>query len=188
MGDLTMTRRIKAPALPVPASREEADRLLGDLGALQRELDHIDADLTATCAAAKLAASKAAAPIADEIRRRFSALGIWAEEHRSRLLEGDRKSVALGQGVIGWRWGMPTVRIARGQEEAVIEELARRALGHLIRTRQEVDREAVLRAPELVADLTGIVVEQIETFFAKPLDLESEQVRTVRRAKVARVA
>lgn len=179
-----MARRIKAPSLPRPTSRDEADRLLGEIGVLQRELDAISAQLTETVAEAKERASRLGRPIADDIDRRFKALCLWAETERDQLLEGGRKSVTLSQGVIGWRWGMPMVRIRRDAEDEIVELLSQRGLHHLIRTRQEIDKEAVLRQPELVADVDGLTVEQVETFFAQPLDLAAEQVKTVRRSRL----
>lgn len=179
-------RRLKAAALPVPVSRAAADELLGQIGRLQRQLDVIDAALTEEVAAAKARAAAEAKPVAEQIKTAFQALTIWAERNREELCRDGRKSVTLSQGVIGWRIGLPTVRIAKGMEDELVSIFGRLGKGHLIRTRQEVDKEAVLRDPNEVAGIPGIAVEQTESFFAKPLDLEAEQVKTTGKLKVAR--
>lgn len=128
--------RLKAK-LPVPASREEADALLGRIGDDQRQLELISAGLTETVAREKLAAAAEALPIAGRLKESFAALHVWAQANRAELLERGRKSVSLSQGTIGWRMGNPEVRIGRGQEDLVVATLGRLGRGELIRTRQE---------------------------------------------------
>lgn len=179
-----MAKRIKRAALPVPTSRAGADAALGRIGELQRQLDAINGHLSEEVARQKARCAEAAAPIAEEIRELFEGLHVWAEGARAELLEDGRKSVAMSQGTIGWRLGMPTVKVARGQHDAVVATLGRLGLGDLIRTRQELDKDAVLRDPDLVRDVPGLAVEQVEQFFAKPLDLEVEQAKTVARQPI----
>jgi phage host-nuclease inhibitor protein Gam len=178
-----MGKRIRAQ---VPGSLLEADKLLGRIGALQRELDAINDALTETVAAAKEQASVEAAPHAAALKEAFAGLWMWAENNRADLCAGGRKSVPMVHGVIGWRMGMPTVKVARGREDAIVELLGKLGRGDLIRTRQEIDKEAVLRDPAAIADVPGLSVEQVESFFAKPLEIEVEQVRTVARMVVTR--
>lgn len=183
-----MAKRIKAAALPVPESMEGADRLLGEIGELQRRLDLIDTALSEEIAHAKARAAEEATPLAAELKMKFEALLVWATSTKDEWLEDGRKSRAFGQGVLGWRWGMPTVKVARGQEDAVVETLGRLGMGDLIRTRQEVDKDAVLKDPARVAGVAGITVEQVETFFAKPLAVQAEQTKTTRRLKDHNIA
>lgn len=171
--------RLKAVAQAVPQTREEADRLLGEIGALTREVERIEADLTDTVALAKESAKEKAAPLADALKSKFAALTAWAEANKSELLQGKRRSLTLTQGMIGWRWGNPAVKVGRGQDEAVVSTFTRLGLSDLLRVETSLDREAILKRPEAIEGIAGISIEQVESFFAKPLDVKVEQTATV---------
>lgn len=171
-------KRISAAAAGIPADKEAADRLLGEIGTIQRKIDRIDLDLSEQVAALKKVASEQAAPLAAEIKAKVAALAAFAAQRRDEIIPAGRKSVALSQGVIGFRWGNPTVKVSKGQEDAVITTFQRLGLTDLLREIVEIDREAILRSPARIEGLAGISVEQTETFYAKPLDVQSEATVT----------
>lgn len=175
-----MSRRaaLKVAVDQVPASREDADRLLGEIGALQRRIETIDIELTDAVALAKAEASRKAKPLADELKAKLGVLATWAEASRGELLDGKRRSAAMSQGTIGWRMGMPTVKVSRGQEEALIATFQRLGLSSLLRERVELDKEAILKAPDRIEGIAGIGIEQVESFWAKPLDVRTELATT----------
>ncbi len=171
--------RIKARAQEVPQTREEADRLLGEIGALSREIERVEADLTDQVARLMDQAKAASSPLGEALKSKFAALTAWAEAHKGELLDGKRRSVGMTHGTIGWRMGTPAVKVARGQEETLVKTLLRLDLGRFLRTAVTLDKEAILKDPAAVEGIVGLTVEQKETFFAKPLDVELEQQATV---------
>jgi len=176
---MAKTKKLKAPATPVPQTREQADALIGEIGAAQRSIDEIAARLEEDIARLKQLAAAAAAPYAARIEAHFAAVTAWASANKDALLEGKRRSVELPQGVIGWRWGNPTVKIARGKEDDVVATLQRLRLNKLLRVEVSVDKPAVLKYRGLIEGIEHITIEQAENFFLKPLAVEAEHVAPV---------
>ncbi len=171
--------RLKAVAQAVPQTRDEADTLLGEIGALSREIERIDADLNDKVALAKEAAKAQVTPLADSIKAKFAALTSWGEANKSELLDGKRRSITMTHGTVGWRWGNPAVKVGKGQEDAVVKTLARLELGSLLRVETSLDREAILKNPDAIEGIAGLSIERVESFFVKPLDVSTEQTATV---------
>lgn len=180
--------RIKAKAEAVPSSREEADTLLGQIGALQREVERIEADLSDQVSRSKADAKKRADPLVKQAEAKFVALMAWANASRETLLVEGRKSLALSQGTIGWRRAPPAVRVEKGQEDAVIAALEAAGLTDLLREVVELDKEAILREPARVGGIPDIMVEQAEHFWIKPLDVRVERKATSAKVTGAAVA
>ena len=170
--------RVTAAMAGVPADLEAANALVGEIGTLQRQIDRIDLDLSEAVAALKKQAGDDAKPLADQVKAKVAALMAFATANRETIIPAGRKSVALSQGTIGFRLGNPTVKIAKGQDEAVIATLERLGLEKLLRRETAIDKEAILREPGTIQGLAGIGVAQVETFYVKPLDVASEQAVT----------
>lgn len=170
--------RVTAAMAGVPADLEAANALVGEIGTLQRQIDRIDLDLSEAVAALKKQAGDDAKPLADQVKAKVAALMAFATANRETIIPAGRKSVSLSQGTIGFRLGNPTVKIAKGQDEAVIATLERLGLEKLLRRETAIDKEAILREPGTIQGLAGIGVAQVETFYVKPLDVASEQAVT----------
>jgi phage host-nuclease inhibitor protein Gam len=169
------SNRLTSALAGIPATLSEADTLLGEIGTLQRQIDRIELDLSEAVAAAKKASADQAKPLAEQIKAKVSALCAFLTANRDTVIPAGRKSVSVSQGVMGFRLGNPTVKVAKGQDDAVIATLARLELTDLLRQVVEIDKEAILRNPAAIAGLAGIGVEQVETFYVKPLDVSAEQ-------------
>lgn len=170
--------RVTAAMAGVPADLEAANTLLGEIGTLQRQIDRIDLDLSEAVAALKKKAGDDAKPLADQVKAKVAALMAFATANRETIIPAGRKSVALSQGTIGFRLGNPTVKVAKGQDDAVIATFERLGLKKLLRHETTIDKEAILREPGTIQGLAGIGVAQVETFYVKPLDVASEQAVT----------
>ena len=144
-------------------------------------MDRLNHDLTDQIAALKEAAKNQADPLVATIKSKFQALTAWAAANRSEILPRGRRSVSLSHGVIGWRMGNPTVKVSKPLEAAIIGAFERAKLDHLLRRTAELDREAILRNADAIDGIPGLWIEQTESFYAKPLDVEIEQVATVQR-------
>ncbi|MEW6330193.1 MAG: host-nuclease inhibitor Gam family protein [Pseudomonadota bacterium] len=174
-------KRIKANAFPiVPATRQQAEEALQNIGTLQREIITLEAAMNDELAAIKAKYEKQAQPLNADIETYFQGLHIWAEANRAVLLKGHSKTAKLATGELLWRTTPPSVSLPKNQE-AVIQALVKADLGHLIRTRQEVDKQAVLDDPEAVKGIAGIKIRQREEFVAKPFESQIERAEPVKK-------
>jgi phage host-nuclease inhibitor protein Gam len=155
--------------LPVPQTREEAQQSLSRYGLLQREIGRIQADLDDKITALKEDAETRSTPLQAESASIVEGLRIWAEANRSALTDGGRvKFAALGTGKISWRFRPAKVSI-RGVD-AIIETLRTLGLGRFVRTKEEVDKEAMLREPDLARSVPGVSIgSDGEDFVVEPL-------------------
>ena len=172
-------KRIKTLAIAVPATQEQAEKLLGDIGALQRRVVKIEAEMNDKLAIVKDEYEKLAQPLNEQIETKFQALHIWAEANRTVLLKGHSKTAKLSTGELLWRTTPPSVSLPKNQE-AVVQALLRADLGHLVRTKQEVNKEAVLDDPEAVKGIAGIKIKRREEFVAKPFESQIERAEPVK--------
>lgn len=123
----------------------------------------------------------------EERRARYEdALETWANKNRKSLglagEPGEKKSIDLRQGTIGFRWGRPKVAFLKGFTEDVVlarlRRLARKAKhwARYIRVAETLNRSQILddARPEagLLSgkDLThiGVEVTREETFYVEP--------------------
>jgi phage host-nuclease inhibitor protein Gam len=85
----------------------------------------------------------------------------WAEEERFTLLEGDSKTATLGVHQIQFRMKPP--KISLRDVEKVIEHIKRLKFKHLfLRTKEEVNKEAMLAHPDKAERIPGVTVKRDE--------------------------
>lgn len=165
--------RIKAAAVAVdvPQNRESAAAAIAAIGTLTRELTRIEACMNDEIAWCKARWEEAADPLRQQIAALTQGVQTWAEANRDALTQhGKVKTAALTTGEILWRLRPPSVRITGA--EAVLDALRRLGLGRFVRTKEEVNREAILNEPEAVAHVPGIAISQGEDFVVVPFEAE----------------
>lgn len=167
-------KRMKRPAetAPVPQSRAEAEAMLARLGAVQREQKVIAVALDEVTAQQKARAENEARPLAEEAERLTRGLQMWAEANRLSLTEGGRtKTVRLATGEIAWRARPPSVKITN--QPGVIERLVHLGLARFLRTKTEINREAMLAEPSVASEVTGVAIaSEGEEFVLTPTSVE----------------
>lgn len=159
----------RAANLPVPQSREEAQQSLSRYGLLQREIGRIQADLDDEVTALKEAAEAKSNPLQAEAAEIVEGLRIWAEANRNALTDGGRVKFAdLGTGKISWRFRPAKVSI-RGAD-VILDTLRSLGFGRFIRTKEEVDKEAMLREADVARSVPGVSIGSAgEDFIVEPL-------------------
>jgi phage host-nuclease inhibitor protein Gam len=166
----------RSDAFAEVAAAMEAEALLSTIGKRQREVAAIEIAMNAQLAAVKEACEEKARPVNELIETAFTALQCWAEAHRSELLVGNAKTAKLATGEISWRMTPPSVRLSG--VDAVLEALKQLGLGRFVRTKDEVDKSAILGDPDAVKGVKGIAISQREEFVAKPFESEIEKAAT----------
>ncbi len=172
---MTRTRVKTEAAAWVPASRTEVDAAIAKIGEAQRKRDAIRTAMNDQLAAIKAQHEDAAAPHAAVIKHLAAGVQTWCEANRAELTrDGKTKTVKLGSGEVRWRTRPKSVMV-RGAG-IVIAALKRLGLDRFIRTKEEVDKEAILREPDAVQDVKGITISQGEDFVIVPFATELEEV------------
>ncbi|WP_208487326.1 host-nuclease inhibitor Gam family protein, partial [Escherichia coli] len=113
------------------------------------------------------------APLKTSIETLSKGVQGWCEANRDELTNGGKvKTANLVTGDVSWRQRPPSVSI-RGMD-AVMETLERLGLQRFIRTKQEINKEAILLEPKAVAGVAGITVKSgIEDFSIIPFEQEA---------------
>ncbi|EPA9714788.1 host-nuclease inhibitor Gam family protein, partial [Escherichia coli] len=109
-----------------------------------------------------------------EIKVLFKGIQDWCKTNRDELTNGGKtKTANLTTGTVSWRLGNPSCSVSR-DVEGVIEMLRRMGLERFIRTKEEVNKEAVLAEPDAVKGIAGIKVNKgAESFYVEPFEQDA---------------
>jgi len=160
----------KAAELIIPQTDDEARRMVARLGDQARRVAE-QAELTRQQIESLRGQLKAFSETIDqESALLHKALQVYFEAHAERLTEGGkRRSVDWPEGQLGHRLSKPKVKLLL-DEDSVVDLLDARGLDHLLRTRIEIEKPALLaallNAEAEVLDLAEVV--QREEFFVAP--------------------
>jgi len=164
-----------AVAVDVPQSRDAVAEDIAAIGRAQRERARIEAAMGDAIASTRETFERQAEPHRLTIERLQRGVQIWCEAHRAELTDGGKnKTHAFATGEVRWRVTPPSVAL-KGVE-AVLKRLRELKLFDLIRTKEEVSKEAILAAPEKVRGIAGITIEQHEEFLIVPHEAALEDV------------
>jgi len=156
--------------LPVPQSREEAVSTLTEIGTLYREFVRLEVAMNDELSAIKEAHERIAVPLQQQIGEKTEGLKIWAEANRAALTGGkDVKTVDMGTGKLMWRKRPPAVRLKKVEE--ILDRLKKLGLHRFIRTKEEVDKEAMQREPDVAREVPGVSIGSAgEEFIVEPYE------------------
>lgn len=176
-----MAKKKKKP-IAVPKSIEQASEFMTHIGKYQRALTQMEIDLTHQIEELKTRALKASSGHREAIEQLFESIYIFAEKNRDKLTErGRKKTFYLQTGKIFWHMSPPKVSFRRGwNNDRVVELCKSLGLRRFIRTKKEVDKEAMLKEPKVANDLQGVKIGQKELFVVKPYDTV-EIVRDIKK-------
>ncbi|MCA3349623.1 MAG: host-nuclease inhibitor Gam family protein [Roseomonas sp.] len=161
-------KRAAETATP-PKDRDEAERYLARIGEIQRDAALNKAVLAEAIARVTAEMEEASAKLTEENDRLFRGLQLWAEANRHALTDGGKtKTVRLGNGTIAWRLAPPSVQI-KGQE-AVLAYLMQKNGEEFLRTKVEINREAMLANAEEASKIPGVTIKSAgESFVIEPV-------------------
>jgi phage host-nuclease inhibitor protein Gam len=169
------TTRVATPTIAAPQTAAECDALILRLGVAQRRRQAIETEMNEHLAKVRESYERDARTWADENTVWAERTQAYCEAHRAELTaDGKRKTYRFGSGEVQWRMRPPSVSVRA--VEAVIDALKKLGLGRFVRVREEIDKEAVLREPEVAEQVKGLGISQREDFVVKPWDTELEQV------------
>ena len=171
----------------IPESKEDASEFVRRIGNLKRRISISIADAETKIAEIQKAAADAINGPAEVIQDLLDGLFVFFETNSPELTEdGSRRSVDLVTGTIGERKSPWKVEL-KGTEE-VLAELHRLGIANFIRTKEEVNKEAMLASEanrNLAATVKGVSVVREDTFFVKPNEL-GEDVTRLRKITIGK--
>ena len=169
--------KLKAPALTIgaPHDRDEADKLIFELGKEHRERAALEIKMNGALALIKDDYETQAAPINQKISALMAALQTYCEANRAELCPGKLKTVKFGNGEVSWRFRPPKVTL-RGVKK-IIEWCRAHRRNRFLRVTTEVNKAAMLAHPESANGIPGVKIGSAgEDFVVKPFESELEEV------------
>ena len=169
--------KVKANAVmfPVPQSKEEVVAAIARLGEHQRERVRIETEMNDEMAIVRQKYETQAETHAEALRQLTAGIQTWCEANRKDLTQdGKTKTVAMQTGEVKWRFCPSAVNL-KGTD-LIIETLKKLGLSRFIRTKEEINRDAMLADPKAVAGIKGVSIKQKEEFIIIPFETKLEEI------------
>lgn len=168
------TKKLKAPAgVRIPQSRDEAAQMIHEIGMAQRELTRRQADMNDELAEITAKHQPVLDGLTAKVKLLAGGVQAWCEANRDEITNDRKVKFAnLLTGMVTWRARPPSVSISN--VDAVLKTLKMLNLARFIRTKDEIDKDAILAAynaaklaPTDSPDRARLIAE------AAPLDMVS---------------
>ena len=173
-------RVLRRTAISTPNSVEELISSVHQIGEQRRTIDIIQAQITNRIERIKAEAGEKIRPHEEAIEQLFEGVYVFAQGHREELTGGGKtKTVKLPTGEVLWRTNPPSVSIRNS--EAVVAACEAMGLQRFIRTTKEPDKVAMLKEPDVAAEVKGVKIGQREEFVVKPSVTEVEVARDTKK-------
>lgn len=171
---MAMAKKLKSKAqVYVPQTKEDAAADIRKVGELMRQLMREEADMNDLIAEITQRYQPAFDLLKEQINLLQDGVQSYCEANRDSLTNGGKvKSANLITGEVAWRQNPPSVRISKS--DTVIETLKRLGLGRFVRTKEEINKDAILNEPDEVRGVAGItLVTGVEQFVITPFEQEA---------------
>lgn len=160
-----------AQVVRVPQTRDEVADAIAKIGDHTRSRARIETAMNDELAVVKRRFEEQAEPHNMAIGALIVGVQTWCEANRVALTDGGKvKTAAFASGEVRWRNTPPSVAIR--SMENVLKELLKRGLERFVRTKEEVNKEAILAEPEAVKGVPGISIKSTEEFVVVPFEAE----------------
>lgn len=167
--------KLPAATVQVPQSRTDCAQQIKVLGDTQRQFEREKARMNDEIAAITARYQPTLELLDASCQRMASGIQTWCEANRATLCEGGGKTAHLVTGEVSWRQRPPSVRVSGA--ESVIETLHRMGLERFVRSKEEVNKDAILNEVDAVRGIAGIsIVSGVEDFAIAPFAVEVETV------------
>lgn len=164
-------KKVKAAAAAyVCQSRDMAASDIKTIGDLNRQLARVSAAMNDEIADVTEKYQQEIDDLKDRVQTLQGGVQAWCEANRSDLTNGGKvKTANLITGNVQWRQRPPSVSV-RGAE-TVIDTLKRMGFARFVRTKEEINKEAILNEADEVRGIAGItVVTGVEDFVIEPFE------------------
>lgn len=172
-----MAKKAKTKAagsnLPIPQDDSEAREVIREIGDLNRDALRLEAELNDKIAALQQEYGEKVAPIRETATAKTEGLQMYCEVHRARLTNGGKvKYHRFATGEVTWRTRPAKVSI-RGVEDVIAAIKAARLGSKFLRTKVEIDKNAMLEDRVTAGALKGVTIgSDGEDFAVEPFETE----------------
>lgn len=169
-------QRLKTAAQQwVAQSQDDVASAIRQIGDKSREVARLTADMNDEIAVITQKYQSQITPVQERLTALQTGVQVWCEANRDKLTNsGKVKTANLVTGNVLWRQRPPSISI-RGAE-SVIETLKKLKLSRFIRTKEEVNKEAMLNEPAEVRGIAGItIVTGVEDFVIEPFEQQVQE-------------
>ena len=167
-----MATRIKAPTVQTPQTLAEVQSQIRTMGDLQRQHGRLSADLNDKIAALTDEAAPKLKALSDQIATTQKGVQAYCEAHREELC-GKGKTANLVTGEVQWRLRPPSIKV--NGVDAVIAWLKTMGMQSFVRSKDEVNKEAMLNEQDKAKGVPGVtIVTGIEDFVIVPFEVQTE--------------
>lgn len=164
-----MARKVKV--LNEALTRNEAEEVLAEYSLADAKESEINSIIEQRCTEVRQEYQDELTELKKTKEETFEKLQQYALENRDEF--GDRKSLGFTHGIIGFRTGMPKIKLLRGFKWEAVTNLLVKKLPAYVRTVNEPAKDKLLadrNMPAVAKKLreVGIEVVQDETFYVEP--------------------
>ncbi len=161
------------PKTPHCHSKGQAQVYIKALGDNERKIAKHTAKMNEELAKVAAKYAERITPLQEMNDELETAVKAWCEAHKAELLTGDGKTANLITGEVSWRCGKPSVVGSATPE--LIDRLERFGLHRFIRIKKELDKTAILKEPNAIADIEGVSVKAAtEEFIITPFTVRQK--------------
>lgn len=164
--------RIK-PAPYIVGSLPQAEAALAEIAALDRRLNSITDTLNAEIDAAKDKAQQSSTALLAQRKSLADAVATFATMNKAELFS-TKKSLDLAFGVMGFRQSTQIAQMPRITQAMTLEKLHEFAFTEAIRTKEELNKDAVAGWPDERLALVGLKRRNLDTFY---IEIKAENVK-----------
>ena len=161
----------------------EADKLIREVAEFQIGIQEVERNFNKAVKQLRKESKRKIVPKQRAIKKRLISLFTLYQNNWKKFTQrGRRKIVNFVNGQIGSYMTPPAVNIQN--KKRVLKDLEIHKLDLFIRVTKELDKEAILMHPVLVAGIKGIKVGQKEKFMVKPKEtgtIVSEKVEKLKK-------
>lgn len=175
------TKRVKMNAGPIIKTREEMEEVVRTINELTQIRDSLTVEMDAELTEVREQYAGKMFSAQTNLDKIMGFAKEWAEANKESF--GDRKSIEMAHGVVGFRTGTPKLKPLAGMTwEKIKARLLNFGKGYT-RTTVEVDKEAILADREALKaeglQALGVKVAQDESFYVEPKRESIESARVV---------
>ncbi len=160
----------------VPQSRHDAVWAVGRIGTLRRLIAQQQATAEESIRIAGELLEQNTADLITELAEHERGVQTWCEANRNSLTnDGKVKFHDFGTGQVKWR--MRPASVSMRGVEAIIAACKKLGFKKFIRTKEEVNKEAMLAEPDKARLVTGVTIKSAgEDFEIAPLEIAAPSI------------
>lgn len=154
----------------MPRSRPAVARMIRRVGQIERRREALRSRLNNKVALVQKRFLAEVEPLDIEEQGLVEALMAFDRAHHEVAAFRGKRTLNFPTGDIGRRLTPPALKIE--DEDVALADLVGKGLEQFYRVYHEINREALLNAPEVVRTIPGAAIERQEKFFVKPKELD----------------